>query len=222
MTDEQQLQKRRVLIAVIAVVALIGVGGVTIALVVGDDGTSGSGETFDLLTVEGQCRTGDVMKFVVAPDPATAPEPTATDAVARWLLPGEYSKTPNAGVTSKLIAIGKSGGLPREVLTVSKGDGGWVVVGTAACLDAADGERACTPETLTIGKVSYSRKSDATESAEPGRHLGDATLTSCPTVVGGRQLDARGVIGPVSAYAAKGNKDAVVVTDGSSTRLFSR
>jgi len=226
MTDEQQ-NKRRVLIAIVAVVAVIGLGGVVVALLVGDgDGDavafSTPGASIDPFSTEGLCRSAGIATFAVAADPGATPELTATGAVRPWVRDGETSTSTSTGEDTKLVSVSKPGELPRVVLTVQRSGTGWVIEETAGCLDAATGSRACTEESLAVGKATYTREPGATETAEPGTYAGAGTVDLCPTLVDGAQLAARGEIGPVSAYAAKGEKGAVVVTDDRATRLFAR
>ena len=227
MTDEQQ-NKRGVLIAIITVVLVIGLGGVVVALLVDDgDGTSTAfstpGASIDPFSTEGLCRSAGIASFAVATDPGSAPELTATGAVQPWIGDGETSTSTSTGEDTKLVSVSKPGELPRVVLTVRRSGSGWTIAETAGCLDpGASGARACTEETLTVGKAEYRRKPGATGTGEPGALVGSGTVELCPAPVGGQQLAARGEIGPVSAYAAEGEKGAAVVTDGTTTRVFTR
>lgn len=226
MTDEHQ-RKRRVLIAIIAVVAVIGAAGVTISLLVGDDTSTPSGallptETFDPLSVEGQCRADHVATFQVAykKEPVTAL--TATAAVEPWLRAGETSQTTSTGDTAKLVALGRPGKDPREVLTLAKAAQGWRVTDTAACLDQTRPGAKCAVPTLTVGGTSYHQE-HRPEGAEPGvaAFVGQASLTLCVTIEG-RSFASRGVIAPVTAYTANEQPaaEAVVIADDTATYLF--
>lgn len=225
--SDDPTNKRRVLVATIAVVALIGLGGVTIALLVGDGtgsapgAVSTPGASVDPLTVEGQCRSDAVAKFAVTADPKAAPQFTATGAVEKWVDTGENSQSTNIGENTKLVSISKVGELPRVVLTVERKDGAWAITQTAGCL-VNDSEADSCNARLALQGADYARGQVTGAAAVPGgKFLGNGELTFPPSATLDscqNKLAGRGAVAPVSAYAEQ--KTAVIVADDAGISLF--
>lgn len=233
--SDDSTNKRRVLVATIAVVALIGLGGVTLALLVDEESSSDAlttpGATIDPLTAEGQCRAAALVKFEVTADPKDAPEFTATGAVEKWVAPGENSQSTNVGEDTKLVSISKPGELPRVVLTVQRQDGRWAITQTAGCLDAEPVNRLCPVSSLTVALATYSQPSPrATTTLTAGEFLGNGTLnvgdpsepSKCRSPQDVNASYPRGPISPVSVFRDPVDPQVVLVPDTQGHQVFTR
>jgi len=218
-TDAEKRKLRRVLIGIISGIALIGVVGVLIALNVSPEDADPiavapeTAPTVDPLSTQGLCQSERVVDYDVAVRPKRAGELTTTAAAEPWLLDGESSLSTSTGSSTKLVALGRPGAPPREVLSVRRSARGWVVTRTTACLDALPDGKACPPATLTRRSTTYTREDDQRIVAGP--YVGPVSLTSCLSD-DATAYAARGEIAPVSAYEADGQQPgvALVVTEG--------
>lgn len=217
MTDDAR-RKRNFLLAVVGVVVVIGIVGVLIALTVGstgDDGSAGPGSPTLVApghTVESLCAADQTVAYAVNVNGAAGASNAA--AVAKpWILAGETTTTVVSGSAKELVAIGRPGATPREVLTVVKDKNGWAVSVTTACLDAIGH---CGTETLTVNGRTYRRMQQPL--GVPGgvaAYVGQATLQACVTI-NGRSYAARDVISPVTVYTENEQpaRDGVVLVEG--------
>jgi hypothetical protein len=223
MTDEPG-KRRRVLIGIFAVIALIGLIGTGIALSVSNKDTITPATTtspsggVNPLSLAGICGSASTASYVVVPDKQVRREFTATAAAQPWLRSGESQVTTRTGAVTTMVAIGKAAQPPREVLIVTKTGVQWQVSETGACLDKLKAGQTCAHSTLIVKGSSY-KATQQTGSAS-SRLIGQASLVACVRV-GNNTFASRGQISPVSAYAGPGSPaGSVLITENGASQEF--